>query len=410
MSDKPAHLWLRIFLPFAGGYFLSYLLRAVNAVIAPDLQGELTLSAANLGLLTATYLLAFGAFQIPLGMLLDRFGPRRIQSALLIVAATGTGLFATGHTLTELAFARGLIGLGVSACLMASLKSFMQWFPLERQAALTGAIMATGALGALSASLPLELVLPSLGWRGVFVALTAATLLVSIVTFFSIPERAIDASVQSLKSQWQGVVQIVTSRVFWRFAPLMGLFSGSFMALLGLWAVPWLMTVNGATRGEAAQHIFALGAGMLGCYLGIAALTTRLTRRGLRPVRQLAICVALTLIFEIPIILGVTPTLPLWAGYGLFVSATSLCYSALASYFPVALSARVTTAVNLAAFAGAFALQWGIGLVVDLLSVAGWTPVSAYQAAFSLMFTLQASAYVWFLIEERREQRALREL
>lgn len=293
VSDKPAHLWLRIFLPFAGGYFLSYLLRAVNAVIAPHLQGELTLSAADLGLLTATYLLAFGAFQIPLGMLLDRFGPRRIQSALLIVAAMGTGLFATGHTLTELAFARGLIGLGVSACLMASLKSFMQWFPFERQAALTGAIMATGGLGAISASVPLELVLPSLGWRGVFMVLTVATLLVSIVTFFSIPERAIDASAQGLKSQWQGVVQIVTSRVFWRFAPLMGLFSGSFMALLGLWAVPWLMIVNSATRGQAAQHIFALGAGMLACYLSIAALTARLTRHGLRPVVQLAICIAL---------------------------------------------------------------------------------------------------------------------
>jgi len=404
VSAQPAHLGLRIFLPFAGGYFLSYLLRAVNAVIAPELQQELTLSAANLGLLTATYLLAFGAFQIPLGMLLDRYGPRRIQSALLVIAAIGTALFAVGHSLTELAFARGLIGLGVSACLMASLKSFMQWFPLERQAALAGAIMATGALGALSASVPLEWVLPSLGWRGVFVVLTIALLLISVITFLSVPERAVDASALSFTSQWQGVVQIVSSRQFWRFAPLMGLFSGSFMALLGLWAVPWLMSVNGATRGVAAEHLFALGLGMLVCYLGIAALTTRLTRRGMRPAVQLAFSAALTLAFEGLIILGVTPTLVLWAGYGLFVSASSLCYTTLAAYFPVALSARVTTAVNLSAFAGAFGLQWGIGLVVDSLSAAGWAPPSAYRAAFSLMFVLQAIAYAWYLLEGRRDK------
>ncbi len=119
---------------------------------------------------------------------------------------------------------------------------------------------------------------------------------------------------------------------------------------------------------------------------------------------------SITLVCEALIILGVTPTLPLWTGYGLFVSAASLCYSTLAVYFPIALSARVTTAVNLAAFAGAFVLQWGIGLVVDFLLAASWPPMAAYQAAFSLMFVLQASAYAWFLIEERREQQALREL
>ena len=121
------NLWLRVFLPFALGYYLSYFLRNANAVIAPVLSGELSLSPADLGLLTSTYLLVFGAFQIPLGILLDRYGPRRVEAGLLLIAAAGAMLFALGRDLTELALARGLIGLGVSACLMASFKGFLQW-------------------------------------------------------------------------------------------------------------------------------------------------------------------------------------------------------------------------------------------------------------------------------------------
>lgn len=137
-------LWLRLFLPFAGGYFLSYLYRTANAVIGPVLTRELALGAGSLGLLTGAYFLAFAAAQLPLGMLLDRFGARRVESALLLVAASGAASFAMADSIGELAVARGMIGLGVSACLMAALKAFALWFPLERQASLTGWIMTSG--------------------------------------------------------------------------------------------------------------------------------------------------------------------------------------------------------------------------------------------------------------------------
>ena len=149
--------WLRLFLPFAAGYFLSYLFRTVNAVIGPVIASELSLPDNALGLLTSTYFLAFGAAQLPLGMLLDRYGPRRVESGLLLLAGTGVALFALSDTLGGLAAGRALIGLGVSACLMASLKAFTLWFPLERQASLTGWVMASGGLGALAAAKPLEI-------------------------------------------------------------------------------------------------------------------------------------------------------------------------------------------------------------------------------------------------------------
>lgn len=406
MNERTTRPWLRVFLPFAAGYYLSYLLRTVNAVIAPELTRELSLSAADLGLLTSTYLLAFGAFQIPLGILLDRYGARRVEATLLLFTAAGAALFAWGHDLAELAVARGLIGLGVSACLMAAFKSFSQSFPLERQASLTGAIMASGGLGALTASMPLEAALPLIGWRGAFVALALLAGAVATAIFFIVPEHRAEAAHHTLAEQWRGVADVFRSRVFWRFAPQAGLFAGGFMALQGLWAVPWLMTVNGATRSLAAEHLFAMGIAMLGCNLGIAALATRLARAGIRPVMLLSGGAALALVCELAIILGATPTLPLWMAYGLFVSTSSLGYSVLAARFPPALSGRVTTALNLLAFVGAFGLQWGIGVLVDLLGAAGFAPAAAYRTTFGVMFAMQAAAYAWFVIEGHRSCRA----
>lgn len=147
-----ALLALRIVLPFAFGYFLSYLYRAVNAVIAPDLTHDMGLDASALGLLTAAYFLTFAAFQLPLGILLDRYGPRRVEAALLIFAAIGAALFAWAPNEGTLIFARALIGFGVSACLMAAFKAYVMWFPMERLALINGIHLTAGGLGALMAT------------------------------------------------------------------------------------------------------------------------------------------------------------------------------------------------------------------------------------------------------------------
>ena len=115
--------------PFACGYFLSYLFRAVNAVVAPDLVRDVGLSASELGLLTAAYLIAFALFQLPLGMLLDRFGPRRVQTVLLCCAAAGGLLFAIADDVVTLTFARALIVLGIAGGLMAGFKAVVLWLP-----------------------------------------------------------------------------------------------------------------------------------------------------------------------------------------------------------------------------------------------------------------------------------------
>src|SRR5262245_61726945 len=180
---------LRVFAPFACAYFLSYFYRVANAVLSPDLVRDLGLDAGALGLLTSAYFLAFALLQLPVGLLLDRFGPRRVNASLLCVAACGAALFAAGDGLPALLAGRALIGAGVSACLVSRIQAFTQWFPLARLATLNGWLMAAGGLGAMAASAPLEWALRFTDWRGAFTALAALTGLAALAVALIVPER-----------------------------------------------------------------------------------------------------------------------------------------------------------------------------------------------------------------------------
>jgi MFS family permease len=401
-DDRPgeAWLWLRVFAPFALGYYLSYALRTVNAVIAPELTRELSLSASDLGLLTSTYFLSFAVFQIPLGLLLDRFGARRVEAGLLLLAAAGSGVFALGESLTNLGVGRALIGLGVSACLMASFKSFHQWFSAERQASLVGAIMVAGGLGALSASVPLELSLPVLGWRGVFWGLVGLSLLVAVAVF-TVPDRMAGISTEGLGEALRGIGNVLANRVFWRYAPLNLVGTGGFMALQALWAVPWLIHVNGYTRSEAAQHLFLMSLALLAGYLLIAAFSTRLARRGIPPLRLFVGGMLSGWTIALLIVAGLGPTWLLWILYGFALSSANLSYPLVTAAFPPQYSGRVNTAYNLMAFVGAFSIQWGFGALVDLLNASGLEPRNAYRATFATLLAMQLASYVWFAVSGR---------
>jgi MFS family permease len=389
--------WRRIFAPFAVGYFLSYLLRNANAVISPELTGDLGLTAADLGLLTSAYLFAFGAFQLPLGILLDRYGPRRVEAGLLLICAAGCALFATGTAMPQLTAGRALIGLGVSACLMASFKAFSLWFPIERQASLNAAIMAAGGLGALAASSPLGALLPLLGWRGIFLALAAIALLVAGLIFTTPDKQAASAHHESLGRQIAGLASIFASRAFWRFAPQTTTIVGGFMALQGLWAVPWLMNVDGLTREAAAFHLLLMAGAQLTGFLSIAFFVNRLAKAGLPPARLLALGMGCGLLAILGIVLGAAPSWLLWPALGLVFSVGNLAYALLSSEFPLALAGRANTALNLGAFIGAFGIQWLFGVAVDAFQAGGFGMAAAYRASLAGLLLLQAASWLWFL-------------
>lgn len=390
-------LWTRLFLPFASAYFLSYLYRTVNAVVGPVLSTELSLGAADLGLLTSAYFITFGSTQLPLGIMLDRFGARRVEAALLLIAAAGAAVFAGSHDIGTLAIGRGMIGLGVSACLMAAFKSFSQWFPVERQASLTGWIMTSGTLGALVASAPLDAVLHVATWREVFYGLGAITAGVALWLFLSVPDGKSATRPQPLSELAGGIRKILADAHFWRFASLSFAQIGGFMAVQSLWSSAWLIHVNGYSRSVAAEHLTAMNAAMVVSYFMIGLLSTRLAQRGITTVHLLGGGLSLALLTLLLIISQASEQhYLLWMAYGLFSSTGTLTYAATAAGFPVHLSGRVNTVLNLFAFAGAFGLQWGMGLLIDAVQASSHSAALAHRDAFIVLFVVQAASLVWF--------------
>lgn len=400
MNEQPG-LWFRLVPAYAAGYFFSYGLRTVNAVIAPELMQEMHLTAAGLGLLTSAYFLAFGLFQLPLGVLLDRFGPRRVEAVLLLVAALGCVVFATGHSVEALAVGRALIGLGVSACLMASFKAFSQWFAPERQPALTATIMVAGGLGALSASVPVAAAMGLLGWRGVF-GVVAVLLVLVAGGLMTVPDHPQTAARVPLAVQLRTLRGIYANRVFWRFAPQGCLIAGGFMAVQGLWAVPWLMEIDGVSRSGAAQVLLWMSLSMLAGFLLVATGSAWLARRGVSAMALLTAGMALALLVELVIVLDVGRALWWWPLLGLSFSLSNLAYSQLTVAFPVELSGRVNTALNLVVFAGAFGLQWGIGAAIEGFSAWGLSRADAFRASFWALWVVQVLSFMWFLLPPKR--------
>lgn len=404
-GERP-NAWVTIFLPFALGYYLSYLLRTVNAVISPDLTSDLGLSAADLGLLTSAYFLTFGAVQIPLGIALDRYGPKRVEGVLLLLAAIGAAAFAMGDSLGQLGLARGLIGLGVSACLMAGLKGFAMWYPAERQSSMTGYIMAAGALGALTASTPVEALLPVLGWRGIFWVIAVVAAAVSVFIFVSLPNDTKHAGTETIADTFRSVGHIFAAPAFLRFAGSAMFFTGGFMALQSLWAIPWLMNVNDMSLTRAATYLMVLNIGMLTGQLSIGVLGTRLNRRGVTPLNLIQIGFSLMLAVQVCILLQWGPVMIMWFLLGVLSSVNAQSYIACASNFQREAFGRVSTAINLMAFLGAFLVQWGLGLLLDWLQAWGWSMVGSLKVSFVVLLSLQAVTLVPLLIRGRARANA----
>jgi MFS family permease len=395
-----ARLLAVVFMPFAGGYFLSYFYRSINAVIAPDLIAELDLAAADLGLLTAAYFFAFAAFQLPLGILLDRFGPRRVQAGLLLVAACGAFLFSVGEDRVTLIAARALIGLGVCGGLMSSLQAFVQWFPRERWPLVNGVFMTFGGLGALAATEPLEWAVQAANWRFVFVAMGALTIAAALCIYLVVPERAAPAPAEpGAPAPLGGFGSIFRDPFFWRLAPVGMMCMASGMALQGLWAGPWLRDVALLPRAEVARHLMVLTIFLTLGFPLCGALADLLVRRGVALARiyQGVVIAYLLSLIVLTSQVGAASYWP-WALFGLMSNGTIFAYPMLSQHFPANVSGRANTALNLLVFGMAFALQYGVGIVIDLwppLPSGGYDP-AAYRVAIGIISALVAAGLLWF--------------
>lgn len=392
-------LLLVVFCPFAAGYFLSFFFRNVNAVISRDLASEFALPSSDLGFLTATYLLAFAAFQLPLGVLLDRYGPRRVVAALMCVAATGALIFGLAQDLLMLSIGRALIGLGVSAGLMGAIKAFTLWFPLSRLATLNGVYLAIGGLGGLSATAPAEAFLGAFGWRALFYGLAAASLAVAMLVFLLVPEKPLPGHGQTLRAQIAGFGRIFASVPFWRIALPLVVCHSAYLALQGLWLAPWLYDVAGYARTAVAGALLttAIAYTVGSVFFGVSS--DRLARSGVSRLMVYKLGLVTSLAMFALLAAGVTAGLPaILAVYGFTTISGALAYALFAPLFPPEMTGRVITASNVMMFGTSFMFQWGIGAVLRLFpEIDGRYPAEGYAVAFWTLAALQVAVVLWLL-------------
>jgi MFS family permease len=387
-------LIMRVFLPFVAGYYLSYLFRTVNAVIAAPLTLDLGFGAGDLGLLTAVYFLTFAAAQIPIGVLLDRYGPRRVQSALLVVAAGGAALFAASDNFFLLLAARALMGLGVAAALTAGLKALVLWFPNDRVPLLNGLMIMLGALGAVTATSPADLLLASIGWRGLFGLFAAVTAACAAIVYLVVPEAAPAAS----RTATVGLKRVYTDPRFWRLAPLSATSIGTAWALHGLWAAQWLTDVASLNRTAVVWHLFVMAVAVSVGALVFGVAAERLRRRGVGPQVLLGVVATISIVAQLALILRwPLPSYFLWAIVAAVGAATVLSYAILAEHFPKELAGRANGLLNFFHIGAAFVVQSTTGLLLQRWTPdAGHYPEIAYQTAFALNLAPQIVAAIWF--------------
>jgi MFS family permease len=393
------HLILRVFLPFVAAYYLSFLFRTINATVAGSLTLEFGLGAGDLGLLTSVYYLTFAAAQIPIGILLDRYGPGRIQSAVMVAAALGAALFAVSDNFWLLLGGRALIGLGVAASLTAGLKALVLWFPSERIPLLNGLMIMLGAWGALTATLPAEFLLVSVGWRALFELLAIVSAGCALIIYLVVPKVPAAMSLAGGPTP-NSLRTVYADPRFWRLAPLSATCIGTAWALQGLWAAPWLSDVEGLDRSELLRHllIMAIALSLGGLLWGVAV--DRARRRGVGPRALLSLVATMFIAAQLALILRLPlPSYLPWIVVAATGAGIVLSYAILAEYFPKELAGRANAALNLFHIGGAFVVQYMTGVVLQLWDPTnGHYPEIAYQAAFAFNIGLQIVAGIWFVL------------
>ena len=398
-----------VFLAFAFAYFLSALIRAITATLAPTLTQEFALQARDLGLLAGGYFLGFSLTQLPLGTWLDRHGPKRVILCFLAVAVVGCLAFSVATSFSGLLAARVLCGVGVSACLMAPLTGYRRWFSPAAQLRGNSWMLMTGSLGMVASTLPVQWLMPVTGWRPLFWGLAFLVLLAMAVIAWQVPRWHTSPDVTEPNRPQPAGYAVIWAHPYFRKMVPMGFFCyGGLVAMQTLWAAPWMIKVAGYSPLQAATGLFWINVAMLFTFWAWGLVNPGLTRRGINADRLMVWGLPLSfIVFAIIIIANQaisTRTDVLWALYCMSCTFVSLSQPAVAMAFPSALAGRALSAYNLVIFLGVFVIQWGVGLLIDGFRALGLGEVLSFQLAFGVYLGCGVLSYVYFWASKSHNQ------
>ncbi|MDM5176618.1 MFS transporter [Massilia sp. DJPM01] len=392
-------VFFSVFLPFALGHYLSSLLRTVNAVLAPNLVQSLSLTSGQLGLLTSAFFFSFALVQLPVGIALDRYGPRKVQLVLMLLAGSGALMFAHGNSFAELVVARAVIGFGLGGCFMSAVKSISGWIAPERLPSVHGYLIAVGGLGAASATLPVRLALQFTDWRGLFVLLGALAACIGLLIWLVTP-RAASGAPKAPAPTLQSILDVYRDPAFRKTISLMLVPHTVFFGLQGLWMGRWLSDVAHFSDAAVAYLLYLSMAAVIFGAIAVGMITELAGRRGVKPLDVAAVGVGLFVLVQIGIVLNFKPGFQtLSVLFTLIGTITGIEYAIVAQSMPPSLTGRAATCLNLLIFIGAFVVQAGFGQVLGLwqANVLHQYPASAYQAAFGILVLLQLPGLVLYV-------------
>ncbi len=394
---------LRVLGALSAAYFISQFFRASIAVIAPDLARDLALSPEALGTVTGAFFLAFGATQIPLGIMLDRFGPRRAIAGLLLAAVAGSLIFAMADSLAILTLGRALIGVGCAGVFMGSVVVCARWFAPDRLATAAAVVLAVGGTGNLLAATPLAYAADHIGWRGTFVAMAGLSLVMAGVVFALVRDAPPDHPFhqrrrETLRDTLRGMREVLGNPRL-PFIALMAFVAYSSMAtVLTLWAGPYLADVHGLDGVSRGNVLLLPSLGLIAGPLCYGPLDRLLDTR-----KWLVVGGALATIGVLGS-LAVVPELPLWLAVALltllgFVGTYSIMIMTHGrASFPERLVGRAVTIVNFANFTGVAVMQFMVGAIVGTFELAdGAAPETAYRTAFGFLAVTLIIALSFYL-------------
>jgi len=391
-----------IFFVFACGYFISALLRAITATLSPLLTLEFNLTAGNLGLLAGGYFLGFACMQIPLGYLLDRHGPKKIVSSFLLIAIIGTSAFALAQSFSGLLISRILIGVGVSACLMGPLTGYRIWFADEYQQRANAWMLMVLSMGFVFSTLPVQILLPIIGWRWIFGLVVILILIVILLTLLFIPKWNTENSNQEKNA---GSLSDVWKNNFFRSTIPLGLFNyGGIVAVQTLWAGPWMVRVAGYTPLESATGLFWINVTMLFAFFVFGYILPKITKLGIESIKLIKLGLPISyLSLLVIIILGENAGALHFTIYILTSIFLTLTQPAVALSFPTSLAGKSLTSFNLLIFVGTFIMQWGIGLIIDFCKFLGKEEVQSFKISFTVYLVICILSYLYFLMKNKNE-------
>lgn len=372
-------------------YCYIFFVRVAPSVMITELMRDFSVNAAILGNLSAVYFYAYAGIQLPVGILHDRFGPRRVLTGAAIICALGSLLFAVAESLPAAYLGRLLMGAGAGFALVGTFKVASIWHPPRRFAMLTGLAITFGMAGAIGAQAPLAAVVAVMGWRWSMAIAAGFSCVLAVLIWLVVRDRVgprREAEPPSQPGALAYLRSVMMTPQTWYMALICGATGAPVLAFAALWGVPFMMEVHGIGRPLAAMSTslvligFAVGAPLLGWF------SDRIGRR--KEILVLG-CVVMLISFVAAVY---APGIPLWLVQallfvnGLAVGSCMIAYAAAREHNRPGAVATTTAVVNITGAGIGGALQPIIGWMLDskwdgrMESGARVYSVEAYEAAF----------------------------